>query len=621
MNLRTTIPNTTIERPGVSSKVLLAAIIPIHFLCFYWWTAHTYYFTGDSLFYFSRQIESLSEFIARFTSLDELYQYRPLTYVVFTFVLFPLFGNSPHPYHVTAYLFSAVNLLLACACAYYWSGKSRRDGWFAAIFLALNPVHFFVSFGPTFIDQWLSSLFYYGALLFLIAELPYSRIAAPAMFLFALFSKEHSVLLPVHVVLIFYVLGVPFRDVLRRTRAIWVVLAAFVIFQLWIRHGAVFAPPDSNANLQFSFSTARLLELAKGLKPAIFYPENYSLDGLFGAARWIRLAVLFPIAIMMLAAVRRRPRLALSGLLWVCLSLLPVAFLRQPPSPRHYCLGITGLAVVFAAAVPSWRVLAVTTSVLSVLTITDVELYARESWIAKGAQQTKAYVGRINEMLRQTGKSSFYVASAGDPYFYWHVDGGAAISILLRRDLTFRFSSLQQPLEVDQWLTNRVNVILPHDGNITDMFQVGQFPPRAHSDVCVLVRKLTHADTQCSILFRGEPVIDTNGRIVETPNGLPIFEVAEGVVTLSRTTIRIPAAKFALKRTVRVVPESVDGVVIDLYGQRQSVFTKLLSQRVLPGESRELDYFNGPDELDYVVIRIHPGSNRDEQRDWVVWES
>src|SRR5581483_1280062 len=77
--------------------LLFLAIIPVHFFCFYWLPAHSYYFTGDGLYYFSRQIHSFAELATRFLSVDEMYQYRPLTYVVFSFVLSPLFGSSAPP--------------------------------------------------------------------------------------------------------------------------------------------------------------------------------------------------------------------------------------------------------------------------------------------------------------------------------------------------------------------------------------------------------------------------------------------------------------------------------------------------------------------------------------------
>ena len=82
---------------AVSPWLLLLGIFPIHFLCFYWWSAPSHYFSGDALFYFSRQIHSLPELAHRLLSVDDLFQYRPLTYVVFSFVLLRSLEMIPIP--------------------------------------------------------------------------------------------------------------------------------------------------------------------------------------------------------------------------------------------------------------------------------------------------------------------------------------------------------------------------------------------------------------------------------------------------------------------------------------------------------------------------------------------
>jgi hypothetical protein len=428
-------------------------------------------------------------------------------------------------------------------------------------------------------------------------------------------------MLPAHALLMLLALDVPFREAFRKTRTLWIVLAIFLAFQLSIRHGSIFAPPGTNPNLEFSVSATRMIELAKGAKAAIFYPENYWLDAQWKIARPIRLSILILIASVVVIGVRRNPKLALSGILWFALSLLPVAFLRQPPFPRHYYLGLPGLAILFACAVRSWRSMAFATAMMAVLTMTNVGLYARESWIALGARSTKAYLNHIEALLEQTGRSSFYVINGGDAHFFWHVDGGAAIPNVLGRHATFRFAALKQPLEMDSWLANNVNVVLPRDGNITDAVSAGLFPPVTDSDLCALAGKLTGTESRCSVIFRGQPLIAADSNVVETPNRLPIFEVTGGLVTLSRTTIHKPALDgFDLNRTARVVPESVDGVAVEIYGQKKTSFTKVFSQKLIPGERRELRYSVAPGAFDHVLIRIDPGVNGDEQRDWLVWE-
>ena len=215
------------------------------------------------------------------------------------------------------------------------------------------------------------------------------------------------------------------------------------------------------------------------------------MDQIIGFGRAVRLAVLVPLFAVVVIALKRKPRLAVSGMIWLAFSLVPVIFLRQPPAPRHYYLGLPGLAILFACAFPAWRTMMVVTPVLALVTITNVHLYARESWVAVGARLTKTYLGRIETLLQETGRSSFYVMNGGDPRFFWHVDGGAALPFVLGQDATFRFAELNEPLETDKWLNNGVNVVFAQNGEITDPVETGEFPPSTDPKICSVVRRLT----------------------------------------------------------------------------------------------------------------------------------
>jgi hypothetical protein len=600
-------------------KVLFAGIVPIHILCFYWWSAEQYYFTGDALFYFSRQIVSLSDFASRFLGVDDLYQYRPLTYVFFSFVLRPLFGNSPQPYHIIAYLFTALNGVLACACIYYWSGRKASMWCFASAFLLLNPVHFFPAFGPTYIDQWLSTMFYFTTLLIVVRNPSWTWVVAPLTFLLALASKEHSVTLPAHAVILMVACNTPVREAFRRTRNLWIVLFAFLAFQFAVRQGVMYSPPEINPNLQFAFSADRILELVRGAKSVIFYPENYALAAALGIGRPIRLLWVIPCIVAVGLAIRRQPRLALSGLAWFVIALAPVAFIQMPPFGRHYYIGMAGLAVVFSCAIASWRTMAMVAPVLALLTVTDVDLYARESWVAVGARHTRDYVAQIGSMLEQTGRPVFYATRNSDEGLHWNLDHGEALPLVLNRDVSVLFGTLGEELPVDELLANRVNVVLADNGRLSDPLSEGAFPPPSREDLCGVLPFIAPGD--CAVIFRGRPIVMDNGAVVETPTGFPIFTSDQGVVTLSRTTISFPYRDdFELNHTLRVIPESADGVIFRIHIQRGSTFELVFSAELAPGERRTVNFKLGRVEADRIVIRISPGANRDEDGDWVVWE-
>jgi hypothetical protein len=597
------------------------AVAAVHYICFYWWVVDSYYFSGDGLYYFSRRIDTFSDLIARFTSVDEMFQYRPLTYVFFSFVLFPILGKAPDAYHAIAYLFSTVNAILASLCIYTWLKEHRSTASLAIVFLLINPVHFFPSFGPTYIDQWLSSFFYFAALLILLRDPPYAWVPVSFSFLLALCSKEHSVTLPMHAVLLLWSMGLPLRSAFHKTRYLWIMLAGFMLFQLGIRGGSLFAPPGTNPNMSFSISPERVLELIQGAKAAAFYPENYTLDFLVPGGNLLRMGAALVLGALVILAVRRNKSLAFSGMAWIVIALAPVLFIQQAPSARHYHLALPGFSIRFAGAMSSWRSIVLALPLFALSTVTNVALYARTSWVVVGAQTTKSYLRNIQSMRDVTGRSHFYVVAAADPAFYFHIDGGSAVPEMIERDVTFQFGPLNQPFPTDQWLFNSVNVVAPSRGTVEDAFAPGVFPPNADRHLCSLVERLTGAMSPCSILFRGYPLVASESSVAETPNGLPVFSVSEGIVTLSRTAVRIPSmGGFVFNRTLRVVPESRDGVLVRIYHERERHFDLAREVPIRPGERVMLEHFVGPDEADHVIIRIHPGAQSDEVRDWVIWE-
>jgi hypothetical protein len=268
------------------SVVRLAGIcllLLFHFVCFYWWIAGDYYFNGDELFYFSRQVGSLAELIHRFISVDDMSQYRPLTYVFFSLVLKPLFGTNAAPYHAVAYLMGLVDTFLACLLVYFWTGKRLPAAIFAAIYVVLNPINFFASFGPTYLDLLISSFFYFSALLiFMKAPQKFQWLAVPA-FVLAMCAKEQSVVLPMHAFVMLATSGVNWKEALKRTQTLRITLWVFLAVQLVIRHGGLYAPAGTRAN-QLDLSPHRLVLLAQGAKAAFFYPETGGMTSCLGKA-------------------------------------------------------------------------------------------------------------------------------------------------------------------------------------------------------------------------------------------------------------------------------------------------------------------------------------------------
>jgi hypothetical protein len=110
------------------------------------------FFCGDSIFYLSRVLEPAKvRFL--FTHYDAQGAYRPLTYVLFTWVLFPLSGLNPFGYHLATAAFAALNsLLFYCLVRRVLSGKAAL----AALFIfAIHGVQFYISYDDTFLPDML----------------------------------------------------------------------------------------------------------------------------------------------------------------------------------------------------------------------------------------------------------------------------------------------------------------------------------------------------------------------------------------------------------------------------------------------------------------------------------
>ena len=62
----------------------LGAILAVEGILFLWKCNH--FFNGDSLFFFSHQVGNWADIWKVFSGPDHLWQYRPLTFIIFSFL-------------------------------------------------------------------------------------------------------------------------------------------------------------------------------------------------------------------------------------------------------------------------------------------------------------------------------------------------------------------------------------------------------------------------------------------------------------------------------------------------------------------------------------------------------
>ena len=193
-----------------TTAILLAFLFLFQAALF--WPVTTEFFTPDAVYYLARQLDGWGDIRTVFTALDDVANYRPLTYLVTT-AMYSRWKLDPFPYHVftvlahvgiTALVFWLARLLLSSDIA----------GFFAALFFGLHSAASRVAFGITFISDLLYAAFFIFAIIaFVKFHRGYGRhwiVLSLSSFLLSLLSKEPAATLPA--VLTGTLLLVPLRN-------------------------------------------------------------------------------------------------------------------------------------------------------------------------------------------------------------------------------------------------------------------------------------------------------------------------------------------------------------------------------------------------------------------------
>lgn len=617
----TTVSRQTRKIAMVVGVCLLAAI---HFTAFYWSTSD-YTFNGDDMMYFSRSIDSVGTFLDRLLTVDQLYLYRPLTYIVFSFMLEPLFGTNPSPYHLFAYLFTLFDLLLICWFVYLWTGRRLATLVPAALYIVLSPLHVGVSYGLGFLEMPLSVFLYFSCLIILINDRRRWLWTMPFLFVLALMSKEHSVMLPFHAVLVLISMDVPWRTALRRTRTLWAVLALFMTFQLVIREGDLF-PNSETHMLRFTPSMERIAQLANNSERALAFPRRLYPHMSQNVARAIRFLLITPWIVMLIVNLRRRDRKALAGVVWGLLSVAPIAFIAEAPGARHYYLALPGIAIFFGSVVQSPRLLAFAVPVLVVSlatnVVSDVVPLASTSapaWFVDASHETQRYLQSLRVLIDTTGRKEFYVLKDADSGFAWSMDDGRAIERFLGPGVSMHFQSKGHDLPVDRLLSNQLSVITAREGQIYEDLVTGMVTSPGQSSICDAVYKLMEGAEGCLALTQGVPIPRlAHPDYVSARN--PFAYAGGKVLTASPMTLIVRTSKtLRIRKTASLSPESRDGVIVELYAYENGTFDLIQSHAVLPGETVRIDATIDESEAEGAILCIRRGPGLDQEGDLLVW--
>lgn len=422
------------------------------------------FFCGDSLYFLSRRVESSEHLQYLFTHLDSLQSYRPLTHVVFTYLMYPLSGLDPRGYHLMslgAHLLTSL-LVFALLRLLVRSPAAALAGLF---YFGAHGVNFYITYDATFLPDFGMGLTAAGSLLAYALSLrrnsPWWKAASVALFVPALLFKESAVMLPVGLAVVHLLARREERPpaVLRSLLPHLAVTTGYLGFQLYLHSGWLY--PSAVGPYRLSFAPGTLVLKLKYLPWLFNLPADLERRG------WR----ILPPAILMLPALAwifgrlregwradRRALLLCGG--WAAAALLPVLFLTQVPMKHNIYLPVLALAMALAISVDgtawagkpmrrrgAWLVLPMALAVA-----VQVHADLRYSWVGEGsrvAQQSLEAVRRAYPRL-PPGAVLYLLPARIRGNISWYFDGGALFRLFYNDPtLHMRFADLRDPLPDD----------------------------------------------------------------------------------------------------------------------------------------------------------------------------
>jgi len=376
-----------------ANRWMLTALLLVLLLetALFTWTFSAF-FGSDSIFFFARRLTNPTEILGAFTSLDDRGNYRPLTLVFFSFVLYPLFKLNHVGYHVVPLLFHFANTVLA----FYLLLKLLRRPLavlVGTVYFGLSSINFFITYSITFMPDFTYAFFYLTSLAFFLRFDETRKkgwlILSLAAFLLSLFCKEAAVTLP-PVLLICIALCVIQRHRMGQIGT-WkknsaalapyvVILVVYLGFFASLKGGALYSRSlEDPYRASFTLSTLsgksqylwwavnlpsgrgqlkghpRAMRFLSKLVPPRLLPYVGEASNLYvRPTRLLRLLLVTPLVVVFLFGLKvlwRREPIIIGGLLWFIIALSPVLFLATKTMRHNLYIPLVGLAAVVGVAV------------------------------------------------------------------------------------------------------------------------------------------------------------------------------------------------------------------------------------------------------------------------------
>ena len=456
--------------PFSRKHLWLLTILAAEVLLFVWKCDH--FFNGDSLFFFSRRIESWSDVWRVFKGPDALWQYRPLTFVIFSYVLYPLFGMNRLGYNLFPLLVHAGNTLVVFGILRKL-GLAERAALLGTFFFGAHCAAFYVTYDAAFLPDFSFSFFYLLAIFFFVKFLQAEKHGSVALsllfFILALFCKETAATLPAVVVAIAFLWGKegfrlpkePFRrmagDCIRKTYSFIIIGAVYLGFHWFVKAGQMYGPGiDHPHHIEFSLQSLQFKY--KYLKWMFNLPDAlvFRFEGL--ANYLVAVAVLvfaIPFVISTIRNLWRLDRLTLCSCLWFTAAFSPVLFLRNVVMHHYLYVPMAGLSLGFG----DWLHRAIEwfehfgrtwarAAIIAFVAIYTVSVFfhnlhaVKDSWIATASTIAET---SLQDLQRQRptlpdGATLYFVDKSSLGSLRWYYDYGTLVRLFYpAKSLDIRF--------------------------------------------------------------------------------------------------------------------------------------------------------------------------------------
>lgn len=445
------------------------------------------FFCGDSLYYLRHRLETPAQAAHLLTHQDQLHSYRPLSYIVFSFLLFPLFGLDPLGYHfVTLGAHLLVTLLVFRLLRELVSKPAAALA--GTLFFGVHSVNFYITYDVSFLPDFGSGLFYVAALLgYALYARGRSSIwlaAGLASFVVALLFKESAVVLPAGVVVVHLLLRRrPEARGGAASRRLWwqlhpaafaflVIAALYIGWTLYLKGGSIF-PGGAREPYALTLEPAVLKLKLRYLAWFANLPSQFARRGWPAYAAVIAMlpALAWIAARAARAAVRLSRELALCGL-WALAGVLPVLFITQVPMKHNLYMAVLACAVGLALIVEEthadaalllprrWAVLAA-----GIVAATGFQVPGdlRNSWVGEASHIARA---SLEAMQREhpalpRGALLFVLPTHVRGMVSWYFQDGALFK-LFYRDPSLRMQFADQGARLPADFAARPEVLIFH---------------------------------------------------------------------------------------------------------------------------------------------------------------